>query len=970
MGGLFFQYYGLSPEDNHIFVDNTQITDNHSYLAGGGGVDISYILFYNSNRLTGSCNTIRFTCCDFVNNSAEQYGGGTAIYGTRTLDTGNCGAHILFVTCMWANNSGLGGAAVDIAPGTAQVLGKGIFPIIYFADCMFLSNTIRHILKSLRADINISSSGSGTVIVEGFLVKFNGSTYFENNSGSALIMDSATAELLEGSNTSFVNNIGRNGGAISMHGLSSITVQDHSTLAFIRNTAIFNGGALFVLSNDIHSYLHSRNCFILYGGSTVRSKRNIHFIFEGNRALNTLSHDVYASSTQACGISCANHLPHIKTVAFLCIGNLTFSESFHLRTSSQKFTFNDNLTSSILSDIVPGNRYYGIPITAVDEYNQVKEVDYRVISKFENQHILKSTSSHISQSRVQFTGSINASDVFVIGESAASTLFFNISSSLTCPPGLRISQGECVCSAESYFGIAYCNHMGSFLINGFWIGKCPNDEDLNLCTSHCPLGFCQYNKGDTFVHLLPDKLSDLDFFVCGSRRTGVVCGSCQENNSAYYHSYMYACGEENWTCDFGILLYVVSELLPLTIMFLIIILLNINFTSGRVNGFIFFAQVLDSFSIDANGVINFPPSLHFITACHRFIYRTLNFDFFSLEKLSFCLWHGATVLDAMAMKFVTVLYAVCLLVVVVLFLNVWKCSKRVNYCLRYRTLKNTFVGGLTAYAVICFSQCARISLQILSPAVLYSQNHSVVGNVVFRHGNTALFSTKHLQYAIPAILFLLTISLLPLSLIFYPLFFKVLAICKLNESLAANIVSRLVPIPLMDAFQSSFKDNCRCFAGFYFLYRLFALAAYAYSRTLFVFYTLVELQLIVILAIHAAVQPYKNHWHNLIDTLVFLNLAIINGITLYNYFTVIDSGGRNQLPTVTITLAVQAILIYLPLLCLLLYVFVIIFGRIRAYLMMDLPSDSELIDSIDLPPLRDANESFMDETLLTEYIKS
>ena len=39
------------------------------------------------------------------------------------------------------------------------------------------------------------------------------------------------------------------------------------------------------------------------------------------------------------------------------------------------------------------------------------------------------------------------------------------------------------------------------------------------------------------------------------------------------------------------------------------------------------------------------------------IYSTFNLDFFALEELSFCLWAGATALDMLVMKYVTVLFA-------------------------------------------------------------------------------------------------------------------------------------------------------------------------------------------------------------------------------------------------------------------------------------------------------------------------
>lgn len=45
-----------------------------------------------------------------------------------------------------------------------------------------------------------------------------------------------------------------------------------------------------------------------------------------------------------------------------------------------------------------------------------------------------------------------------------------------------------------------------------------------------------------------------------------------------------------------------------------------------------------------------------------------------------------------------------------------------------------------------------------------------------------------------------------------------------------------------------------------------------------------QIHLTVIHPIHAIFQPYKRKMHNnIIDTLLFTNLAIINGITLYNF---------------------------------------------------------------------------------------
>ena len=37
------------------------------------------------------------------------------------------------------------------------------------------------------------------------------------------------------------------------------------------------------------------------------------------------------------------------------------------------------------------------------------------------------------------------------------------------------------------------------------------------------------------------------------------------------------------------------------------------------------------------------------------------------------------------------------------------------------------------------------------------------------------------------------------------------------------------------------------------------------------------------LMLHALAQPYKKNWHNIIDTLVFTNLTIINALSIFIY---------------------------------------------------------------------------------------
>ena len=79
--------------------------------------------------------------------------------------------------------------------------------------------------------------------------------------------------------------------------------------------------------------------------------------------------------------------------------------------------------------------------------------------------------------------------------------------------------------------------------------------------------------------------------------------------------------------------------------------------------FFFFAQVFDSIFNNDQGFIMYPYSVQNLQTIARVIYKVLNLDFFNAKQ---CLWKGATTLDVLAFKFLTVFYALALV-----FVTIW-----------------------------------------------------------------------------------------------------------------------------------------------------------------------------------------------------------------------------------------------------------------------------------------------------------
>ena len=89
--------------------------------------------------------------------------------------------------------------------------------------------------------------------------------------------------------------------------------------------------------------------------------------------------------------------------------------------------------------------------------------------------------------------------------------------------------------------------------------------------------------------LLPDNVSDLNDFMCtNSSRRGFLCGDCISGYGYAPNSYSKECANCNAAYAVGILL--VFGILPMTICFVLIVVLYLNFPSGFLFPYIVFCQ--------------------------------------------------------------------------------------------------------------------------------------------------------------------------------------------------------------------------------------------------------------------------------------------------------------------------------------------------------------------------------------------
>ena len=903
----------------------------------GGGAHLSFNT-YNKQNLSQS--HYYFINVNFSNNCAELGGGVYFFSGHRR--TNNEVNTLLFEKCTFTNNRAHTGSAIDFSINIFDRLADGFLVIPTLRDCQFLSN-----LMNAQPLSNRTTFGIGTVYSSQYSIKFEGQTDFFNNTGTALYVVNGYADFTEG-NVTFCHNKGIRGGAVALIGLSSILVATGGNYSFINNTATDSGGAIYSLMIDNHDYSVSRSCFIQYVDNsnptrfTPVSEWGANISFSGNKAKSGTGHAIFATTLHPCQV--INNGTVLRSSYIVIDINDVFSV--------RKITFDDEPQPQVATEgallyhdedllqIIPGEQYnHGVSLSD-DLRNHVDATFQASINDNPDVELDSAFSSCLSD-QITLKGEPNKSAELFLQTVSQRQVYIRLRVKLIdCPPGFILKNYECVCNTYRYIGLVRCDahSLNSYLYPGFWtglVGDSKSSERTELATGICPPGFCDYNGSEVSTSgvKLPQNAFLLDEVICGKSRTGILCGDCRKGYTTHFHSPNFLCKPAEPTlCKVGWLFYILSELVPVTVVFITVLVLNISFTSGAVNGFILFSQLINSLNINSCGLISLPnPTFVGFIRGYQIIYGFFNLDYFNVETLSFCLWTNASALDMIAFKYVTIIYALLLVVIVVWFMNKYggRCLGR---WYRITKLRSSVIHGITTFLVTCYAQCVNVSLTLLLRYQYTPQAGSELKTraIVWLNGNLVYFSGRHLLYALPALVCLVTIGILPpVFLLSYPLLNKVVAFFGLEGSKTVKFISQKLPIsslkPLYDSFQGCFKDNLRFFAGLYFIYRWIGLIVNASTPSYSVFFTVVEILLLCVLALHAVSQPYTVKVHNIVDTLLFTNLAIINAISFANYNRNQNYGEKvYEMKFINVSIAIQLVLIYVPLIAMAVYAIVAI----------------------------------------------
>ena len=492
--------------------------------------------------------------------------------------------------------------------------------------------------------------------------------------------------------------------------------------------------------------------------------------------------------------------------------------------------------------------------------------------------------------------------------------------------------GVCACSTQDPFTPVKCGEDN----HSIEIQPCYcmyYDQHLNMSVlGHCL--FSCFELHDTHIEI--SSSAALTDNICTSysealHRVGRFCGQCNDSYGLAVYSYKYIncilCedyGYKNW------LKYFAVALLPLTVFYILAVLMSFNVTSSSFNGLLLVIQGLTSQPVmmiaEGSNALN-PKTLgdYFQKTIETIICIT-NLDFFRWIYPPFCLHPKVTILEVLALDYIVALYPFLLIFMTYVLVTAYDKQYRVlvwmwkpfKLCTRrYRETWNIRTSLIQIFATFILLSSVKIlgvSFQILSVTSTYSVNgQRLAGYYVLYDANTEYFSSGHLPFALLAMAISFIFVLLPLLLLaIYPCgcFHK----CCLNR---CGLTCQTLHV-FMDAFQGSYRtepQDMRYFSALYLLLRVPILAQIQLFTSPLWFYTAGILAL-VSAALVAIFQPYKITTHNTADSVLFTIMGIFM-ISIHEAETLLILGYHYQWNFVAAVQAVAIVTIVLYLISLL-----------------------------------------------------
>ena len=439
-----------------------------------------------------------------------------------------------------------------------------------------------------------------------------------------------------------------------------------------------------------------------------------------------------------------------------------------------------------------------------------------------------------------------------------------------------------------------------FFCNSYNICQCENDHDgiiacddkkltSEVLDCHCVTydedtrstfaGSCFYNcenhhsktKNDLVYYTLPRKPEMLvNKSICSYfNRKGLLCGDCEDGHSPLVLSYNLSCvkcpdGHKNWWK------FILIAFVPLTFFYFFIVLFNINVTTSRLHGVVWFSQAASNptmVRLIMSALAQGNPKLLKSANIIMIFYSFWNLELFRSIMPDICL--DVSTLQALTLEYVVALYPFLLILISYYFIElydrkvacivtIWTPIDKLLKCFRKSwNVRTSVIDSFATFFLLSYIKILSVSTDLLVPTQIYQLGSNKTSFGLYYSPSVVYFGKEHLPYAILAIIIFIAFVVIPTTIFFlYPFqcFHKVLSVFPFNWHFLHAFV---------DSFQGCYKDgtepgtfDCRWFSVIILLTRTIVFIVYGLTLSMmYLIYGTIIITVLLIAIIN--VQPFK-----------------------------------------------------------------------------------------------------------------
>ena len=380
------------------------------------------------------------------------------------------------------------------------------------------------------------------------------------------------------------------------------------------------------------------------------------------------------------------------------------------------------------------------------------------------------------------------------------------------------------------------------------MGYCMTQTNSSLVVSRCSYNpmvhnFSQYHS---IYQVLPKQLDQVNHSLCAAfNRKGFLCSECKENYGLaayrYYGLICLKCSQTglgwNWVA------YIVLLFVPPTILFMVLLVVNINVHSGALTGFIFFVHTVASSAFFFPAFITLLKSLfgYWPTQILSFFYGIWTIDFLQFVVPPFCVSTSLTTLQLVSLGYVSSIYSLVLCTATYYMIELhargnwllvkiwWPFHKFFFKYNNYSKIQSSVIHAMATFILLSYGKNVFVSVTLFQANTLLELDISMDTLKSLPPHSVDLgapyFGATHVPYVVLGLLGCIITVILPLVLvIIYPtrVFPKLIGCFGLRRWHAVRT--------FLEVFVGSYKDGTNATEGKR-DYRLFA-ALYLIGRIL------------------------------------------------------------------------------------------------------------------------------------------